>query len=63
MNRMDRIVCHDSFGKTDFPGLLLQAIPIDIVRSSVDQIIKYGKVVRPVLGISFLPDTQFEEVC
>ncbi|KAK9831013.1 hypothetical protein WJX74_000091 [Apatococcus lobatus] len=37
------------------------AIPMDIVRSSVEQIIKYGKVVRPVLGISFLPDTQFEE--
>ncbi len=40
----------------------LQAIPMDIVRSSVEQIIKYGKVVRPVLGISFMPDAQFEEV-
>ena len=38
------------------------AIPVDVVRSSVDQIIKYGKVVRPILGISFAPDQATEQV-
>jgi len=32
------------------------AIPVDAVRSSAAQIIQYGKVTRPVLGISFAPD-------
>ena len=38
------------------------AIPSDVVRSSVEQIIKYGKVVRPVIGISFAPDQSVEQV-
>ncbi len=32
------------------------AIPADIVRSSVTQILRYGRVVRPMLGIAFAPD-------
>ncbi|KAG2435177.1 hypothetical protein HXX76_007260 [Chlamydomonas incerta] len=36
------------------------AIPVDIVKSSVGQIIQYGKVTRPVLGISFAPDQSSE---
>ncbi|KAG2485564.1 hypothetical protein HYH03_015729 [Edaphochlamys debaryana] len=36
------------------------AIPVDIVRGSVTQIITYGKVTRPVLGISFAPDQSSE---
>ena len=39
------------------------AIPVDIVRSSVDQIIKFGRVIRPILGISFAPDQSSEQVC
>ncbi len=39
------------------------AIPSDVVRSSVEQIIKFGKVVRPVIGISFAPDQSVEQVC
>ena len=38
------------------------AIPVDIVRSSVDQIVAYGRVVRPVMGISFAPDTSVEQL-
>lgn len=38
------------------------AIPVDIVRSSVEQILKYGKVVRPVMGISFAPDQSVEQL-
>ncbi|KAK9830249.1 hypothetical protein WJX72_010580 [[Myrmecia] bisecta] len=38
------------------------AIPVDIVRSSVAQIIKFGKVVRPILGISFAPDQASEQL-
>ena len=38
------------------------AIPVDIVRSSVDQIIKFGRVIRPILGISFAPDQSSEQV-
>ena len=38
------------------------AIPVDIVKSSVDQIIKFGKVVRPILGISFAPDQSSEQL-
>lgn len=38
------------------------AIPADIVTSSVEQIIKFGKVVRPVLGISFAPDQSSEQL-
>jgi S1-C subfamily serine protease len=32
------------------------AIPVDVVKSSVDQILLYGKVIRPMLGIAFAPD-------
>lgn len=32
------------------------AIPVDVVKSSVQQIIQFGKVVRPILGIQFAPD-------
>ncbi|PSC73356.1 Protease Do-like chloroplastic isoform B [Micractinium conductrix] len=32
------------------------AIPVDVVKSSVEQIITFGKVVRPIMGISFAPD-------
>lgn len=38
------------------------AIPVDVVKSSVTQIITFGKVVRPVLGISFAPDQSVEQV-
>lgn len=38
------------------------AVPVDIVSSSVNQIIKYGKVIRPILGISFAPDQSVEQV-
>eukprot|EP00884_Botryococcus_braunii_P016762 jgi/Botrbrau1/376/Bobra.110_2s0031.2 len=37
------------------------AIPVDVVKSSVQQIILYGKVIRPILGIQFAPD-QSEQV-
>jgi S1-C subfamily serine protease len=29
---------------------------VDVVKSSVDQILTYGKVIRPMLGIAFAPD-------
>lgn len=38
------------------------AIPIDLVKSSVDQIVTYGRVVRPVMGISFAPDAAVEQL-
>ncbi|GBF98907.1 protease Do-like chloroplastic [Raphidocelis subcapitata] len=38
------------------------AIPVDVVRSSVTQIIETGRVVRPVLGISFAPDQSTEQL-
>ena len=38
------------------------AIPSNVVRSSVAQIIATGKVVRPVLGISFAPDASSEQL-
>ena len=38
------------------------AIPIDLVKSSVEQIITYGKVVRPIMGISFAPDASMEQL-
>lgn len=38
------------------------SIPVDTVASVVDQIIKYGKVIRPVLGISFAPDQSVEQL-
>lgn len=38
------------------------AIPVDLVRSSVEQILKFGKVVRPIVGISFAPDAAVEQL-
>jgi S1-C subfamily serine protease len=38
------------------------AIPVDVVKSSVEQIIAFGKVVRPILGISFAPDQSSEQL-
>ncbi|EFJ23420.1 hypothetical protein SELMODRAFT_149210 [Selaginella moellendorffii] len=38
------------------------SIPVDTVAGIVDQIIKYGKVTRPVLGISFAPDQSVEQL-
>ena len=38
------------------------AIPVDLVKSSVDQIIRFGKVVRPIMGISFAPDASVEQL-
>lgn len=38
------------------------AIPVDELRRSVEQIILYGKVVRPILGISFAPDQSVEQL-
>lgn len=38
------------------------AIPVDELRRSVEQIIMFGKVVRPILGISFAPDQSVEQV-
>lgn len=38
------------------------ALPSDMVSGIVDQIIKYGRVTRPVLGISFAPDAAVEQL-
>jgi S1-C subfamily serine protease len=38
------------------------AVPVDIIRSSVTQIIKFGKIIRPILGISFAPDQSVDQV-
>ncbi|EIE22472.1 trypsin-like serine protease [Coccomyxa subellipsoidea C-169] len=38
------------------------AVPVDIINSSVTQIIKFGKVIRPILGISFAPDQSVEQL-
>eukprot|EP00244_Chara_vulgaris_P011866 TRINITY_DN6023_c0_g1_i1.p1 TRINITY_DN6023_c0_g1~~TRINITY_DN6023_c0_g1_i1.p1 ORF type:complete len:347 (+),score=54.84 TRINITY_DN6023_c0_g1_i1:41-1042(+) len=38
------------------------SIPVDTVSGIVDQIIKYGKVTRPVLGISFAPEQAVEQL-
>jgi S1-C subfamily serine protease len=38
------------------------AIPVDIVRSSAEQIIAFGRVVRPILGISFAPEASVEQL-
>lgn len=37
------------------------AVPIDILRSSVSQIIEHGKVTRPILGIAFAPEQSVEQ--
>lgn len=38
------------------------SIPVDTVSGIVDQIVKYGKVTRPVLGISFAPEQSVEQL-
>lgn len=38
------------------------SIPVDLVRSSVEQILQFGRVVRPVMGISFAPDASVEQL-
>ncbi len=38
------------------------AIPIDLVKSSAEQIIQFGRVVRPIMGISFAPDAAVEQL-
>ncbi len=38
------------------------AIPVDLVKSSAEQIILFGKVVRPIMGISFAPDAAVEQL-
>lgn len=38
------------------------AIPVDLVSSSVQQIIESGKVTRPLLGIVFAPDQSSEQL-
>ena len=32
------------------------AIPIDMVRASVEQLVRYGRIMRPSLGVSIAPD-------
>lgn len=38
------------------------AVPIDVLRSSVEQIIKHGRVIRPILGIAFAPEQSVEQL-
>lgn len=38
------------------------AIPVDIVKTSAEQIIAFGKVVRPIMGISFAPDQSVDQL-
>ncbi|KAL2614244.1 hypothetical protein R1flu_025936 [Riccia fluitans] len=38
------------------------SIPVDTVSGIVEQIVKYGKVTRPVLGISFAPEQSVEQL-
>eukprot|EP01026_Neomeris_dumetosa_P057161 TRINITY_DN5252_c0_g1_i2.p1 TRINITY_DN5252_c0_g1~~TRINITY_DN5252_c0_g1_i2.p1 ORF type:complete len:432 (-),score=48.15 TRINITY_DN5252_c0_g1_i2:311-1606(-) len=38
------------------------AIPIDIVKSSVSQIIQFGKVTRPIIGIALAPEMTMEQL-
>ncbi|MCO5554161.1 hypothetical protein L7F22_007687 [Adiantum nelumboides] len=38
------------------------SIPVDTVRGIVDQLVKYGKVTRPILGITFAPDQSVEQL-
>ena len=38
------------------------AIPIDPINLFVDQILKYGRVTQPILGITFAPDQLVEEL-
>ncbi|KAM7279447.1 hypothetical protein ACFE04_006581 [Oxalis oulophora] len=38
------------------------SIPVDTVGGIVDQIVKFGKVTRPILGIKFAPDQSVEQL-
>ncbi|XP_043723712.1 protease Do-like 1, chloroplastic [Telopea speciosissima] len=38
------------------------SIPVDTVNGIVDQLVKYGKVTRPILGIKFAPDQSVEQL-
>lgn len=38
------------------------SIPVDTVSSIVDQLVKFGKITRPVLGIRFAPDQSVEQL-
>lgn len=38
------------------------AIPIDSVKGLVEQILKYGKVVRPTIGITIAPPQVLRQV-
>lgn len=38
------------------------SIPVDTVSGIVDQLVKYGKVTRPVLGITFAPEQSVEQL-
>ena len=38
------------------------ALPSDMVSGIVDQIIRYGRVTRPILGVSFAPDGALDQL-
>ncbi|THG18381.1 hypothetical protein TEA_015456 [Camellia sinensis var. sinensis] len=38
------------------------SIPVDTVGGIVDQLVKFGKVTRPILGIKFAPDQSVEQI-
>ncbi|KAG7670737.1 hypothetical protein KSW81_004171 [Nannochloris sp. 'desiccata'] len=38
------------------------AIPVDLVKNSAEQIVQFGRVVRPIMGISFAPDAAVEQL-
>ncbi|GLJ12605.1 hypothetical protein SUGI_0194470 [Cryptomeria japonica] len=38
------------------------SIPVDTVSSLVDQLVKYGKITTPILGIRFAPDKSVEQL-
>lgn len=38
------------------------SIPVDTVSGIVDQLVKYGKITRPILGIRFAPDQSVEQL-
>ena len=38
------------------------AIPVDIVKSVVSQLLEYGRVIRPVLGITLAPDATLQSL-
>ncbi|CAI9111042.1 OLC1v1011175C1 [Oldenlandia corymbosa var. corymbosa] len=38
------------------------SIPVDTVSGIVDQIVRFGKVTRPILGIKFAPDQSVEQL-